>query len=111
MSHATTSSSTASEAASRLEAEREAHGPDVIVLDHTAYVGHGNTVAAWACVAIMAVGVVLGLIGLVQELGSVLMWVGVGVIVLGLIVGAVLKGMGMGYEGEARKHERGELKH
>ena len=87
MSHATTSSSTASEAASRLEAER------------------------WTCVAIMAVGVVLGLIGLVQELGSVLMWVGVGVIVLGLIVGAVLKGMGMGYEGEVRKHERGELKH
>ena len=48
MSHATTSSSTASEAASRLEAEREAHGPDVIVLDHTGYVGHGNTVAACA---------------------------------------------------------------
>ena len=48
---------------------------------------------------------------LVQELGSVLMWVGVGVVVLGLIVGAVLKGMGMGYEGEVRKHERGELKH
>ena len=111
MSHATTSPSTASETASRLEAERQAHGPDVIVLDHTAYVGHGNTVAAWACVAIMSVGVVLGLIGLVQELGSVLMWVGVGVIVLGLIVGAVLKGMGMGYEGEVRKHERGELKH
>ena len=56
-------------------------------------------------------GVPLGMVGAVQELGSVLMWVGVGVIVLGLIVGAVLKGMGMGYEGEVRKHERGELKH
>ena len=31
--------------------------------------------------------------------------------VLGLIAGAVLKGMGMGYEGEVRKYERGELKH
>lgn len=111
MSHATTSSTAPSEAAARLEAEREDHGPDVIVLDHTGYVGHGNTVAAWACVAIMSMGIVIGLIGFVQELGSVLMWVGGVIVVLGLIVGAVLKGMGMGYEGEVRKHERGELKH
>lgn len=92
--------------------DQGAQGSDVVVLDHTGYVGHGNTVASWACIAIMSVGVLLGLIGFtIMGLGSVLMWVGIGVIVLGGIVGAVLKAMGMGYEGEVRKHERGELKH
>lgn len=119
MSHASTSPASSvrhetparAGSAGRTEAEREAYGPDVVVLDHTGYVGHGNTVAAWACMAVMAVGVVLGLVGLVQGLGSLLMWVGIAVVVIGLIVGAVLKAMGMGYEGEVRKHERGELKH
>ena len=78
MSHATTSSTAPSEAAARLEAERETHGPDVIVLDHTGYVGHGNTVAAWACVAIMSVGIVIGLIGFVLLISIYLVIVGRG---------------------------------
>ena len=34
---------------------------DQIILDHTAAVGHGNTVAGWACVAAI-IGFVYGLV-------------------------------------------------
>lgn len=87
------------------------YADDIVILDHTGYVGHGNTIAAWACLGIMSLGVLLALIGFATSMGGVLMWVGIGVIVVGAIAGAVLKAMGFGYEGEVRKHERGELKH
>ncbi|WP_260853642.1 HGxxPAAW family protein [Kocuria palustris] len=111
MSHATPSPATSTSEAASAEADHEGLGSDVVVLDHTGYVGHGNTVAAWACIAVMTVGVVLALIGLTMSLGSVLMWIGIVVIVIGLIVGAVLKAMGMGYEGEVRKHASGSRTH
>lgn len=70
-----------------------------IILDHTASVGHGNTLAAWACVGIMAAGVIIGCVGFTIASTAVTV-VGIGVIVLGLIAGAVLKSMGYGKNGE-----------
>lgn len=87
------------------------HAEDIVILDHTGYVGHGNTVAAWTCLGTISLGLLVALIGFVMTIGGVLMWVGVAIMVIGLILGGVLKAMGMGYEGEVRKHERGELKH
>lgn len=56
---------------------------------------HGNTVAAWTAVVIMLVGCVLG--ALAFPMGSpTVFWVGVGVVVLGLVVGKVLQVMGYG---------------
>ena len=71
---------------------------DQIILDHTAAVGHGNTVAGWACVAVMTVGVIVGCVGFVNASVPVTV-VGIGFIVVGLIVGGVLKAMGYGKGG------------
>ena len=56
---------------------------DQIILDHTAAVGHGNTVAAWACVAVMTVGVIVGCVGFITASVPVTV-VGIGFIVVGL---------------------------
>lgn len=74
-----------------------------VILDHTAAVGHGNTVAAWACIAIMAVGVIVGCVGFTIASTPVTV-VGIGLIVVGLIVGAVLKVMGHGKGSEKHNH-------
>ena len=71
---------------------------DQIILDHTAAVGHGNTVAGWARVAVMTVGVIVGCTGFVMASTPVTV-VGVGLIVVGVIVGIVLKAMGYGKGG------------
>ncbi|NHU84064.1 hypothetical protein GWK18_00355 [Kocuria sp. JC486] len=82
-----------------------------IVLDHTGYVGHGNTPAAWACVAILTVGVLLGVIGFTLP-AMTLFWVGLALCGVGLVVGFVMKKMGMGYEGEAKRAmENGGARH
>ncbi|MDO5617722.1 HGxxPAAW family protein [Kocuria sp.] len=75
-----------------------------IVLDHTGYVGHGNTPAAWTCIAIMTVGVLVGVVGFTIRVFPML-WVGVAITVVGLIVGFVMKRMGLGYEGEVARVE------
>ena len=74
-----------------------------VILDHTTAVGHGNTVAAWACVAIMAVGVIVGCVGFVLATTPVVI-VGIGLIVVGMIVGGVLKSMGHGKGSEKPGH-------
>jgi F0F1-type ATP synthase assembly protein I len=74
-----------------------------IVLDHTGFVGHGNTLAAWVTVGIMSVGVIVGVVGF--TLGTTpLLIVGIGLVVVGLIAGAVLRSMGHGAGSEQRKH-------
>lgn len=108
---ATTAGVHAAGAGTRDSAASGSHAEDIVILDHTGYVGHGNTIAAWTCLGIMSLGVVLAVIGFILSMGGVLMWVGIGVIVVGAIAGGVLKAMGFGYEGEVRRHERGELKH
>ena len=74
-----------------------------VILDHTSAVGHGNTVAAWACIGIMVVGVIVGSVGFTIASTPVTV-VGIGLIVVGLIVGAVLKSMGHGKGSEKFNH-------
>ncbi|KLU09251.1 MULTISPECIES: HGxxPAAW family protein [Kocuria] len=75
-----------------------------IVLDHTGFVGHGNTLAAWVTIGIMSVGVIVGVVGFTVGNTPVLI-VGIGLVVVGLIAGAVLRSMGHGAGSEQRKHE------
>lgn len=71
---------------------------DQIILDHTAVVGHGNTVAAWACVIAMSVGVLVTTVGFTAGITPMTV-VGVGLVAVGIIVGFVLKSMGYGKDG------------
>ncbi|WP_312179920.1 HGxxPAAW family protein [Arthrobacter sp.] len=73
--------------------EAEAHAS---IHDET--IGHGNTPAAWTCVLIMMGGGLISSIGFV--VASVLWFcIGLGVMVLGLIVGFVMKKAGYGVGG------------
>ena len=59
------------------------------------HANHGNSVAAWTCVSVVTLGFVVGALAFaVTE--PWLFWVGVGVVVLGLLLGKVLAMMGFG---------------
>ncbi|EYT49699.1 MULTISPECIES: HGxxPAAW family protein [Kocuria] len=75
-----------------------------IVLDHTGFVGHGNTLAAWVTVGIMSVGVIVGVVGFTVG-STALLIAGIVLVVVGLVAGAVLSRMGHGSGSEQRKHE------
>lgn len=62
--------------------------------------GHGNSLAAWTAVSVMLIGITAGSLFFWFEL-PVLVWVSVGVVALGPIVGAVLARMGYGVNGKA----------
>ncbi len=57
---------------------------------------HGQSPAAWATVAIVGIGCVLGAIGAMIGPNMILIYVAIAFVVLGPIVGAVMKGAGMG---------------
>ena len=58
---------------------------------------HGNTPAAWTGVMIILLGFTVGGIGMV--VGSVLLfWIGVALLPIGAIVGAMMARMGLGVE-------------
>lgn len=66
--------------------------------------GHGNTIAAWAMFGVMFIGVVIGCLAFVwANLMGVA--IGGGVIILGLIVGLVLKAAGFGVGGKHTKSD------
>ncbi|MEX5299499.1 HGxxPAAW family protein [Kocuria sp. CPCC 205292] len=75
-----------------------------IVLDHTGFVGHGNTLAAWVTIGIMSLGVIVGVVGFTVGSTAVLI-VGIVLVAVGLVAGAVLRSMGHGSGSEQRKHE------
>ncbi|MCV2394792.1 hypothetical protein OEB99_10775 [Actinotalea sp. M2MS4P-6] len=56
---------------------------------------HGNTLAAWVTVVIILIG---GLTSTLSIMFSVmpLFWVGLGVVLVGLVVGKVMRMLGMG---------------
>ena len=56
---------------------------------------HGSTPAAWTAVTILMIASVVGAIGIVSH-NYTLFWVGVGLVVVGLIVGKVMQMMGLG---------------
>lgn len=71
-------------------------------LTPTAVEGHGNTPAAWALVTLVMIGTLIGTIAF--DRGSML-WIiiGIVVIVLGGVVGGILKAAGYGKLGSRLK--------
>jgi hypothetical protein len=85
-----------------VEAQRPARQSEVPHDDH------GHSVAAWTLVIIVLVGVLVGCVALIAN-QPWLFWVGLGVIVVGVIVGKVLQVMGFGvktYEQGANEPNR-----
>lgn len=64
---------------------------------HAEPIGHGNSVASWALVLLVIVGAIIVMFGMLSETFIVSM-VGVGVAVVGLIAGFVLKKAGKGVD-------------
>jgi hypothetical protein len=60
--------------------------------------GHGHSPAAWTAVIIMLVGFAVGTAGFYLAV-PVVVWVGVAIIVIGLIVGFVMAKLGYGVNG------------
>jgi hypothetical protein len=65
---------------------------------------HGHTVAAWTTVVIVLVGSLVACVGVLVAIVW-MFWAGLAVVLIGVIVGRVLKGMGYG-QGGARTAER-----
>jgi hypothetical protein len=61
----------------------------------TEHDNHGQTPAAWTTVTILMIASVVGAIGIVSH-NYTLFWVGIGMVVVGLIVGKIMQMMGMG---------------
>ncbi len=74
-------------------------------IDHSIELGHGNSPAAWTSVAVMLVGVIIGCIAfLIGESATLLFGIGVGIILVGVILGPVLKKAGYGVGGSKLKN-------
>ncbi|MHA7286143.1 HGxxPAAW family protein [Arthrobacter sp. MDT3-44] len=74
-------------------------------------IGHGNSPAAWTCVLIMLAGAALSSFAYVfastegnHDFGTLLFWVGIGIMVVGLIVGFMLRKIGYGVGGSKLKN-------
>lgn len=57
--------------------------------------GHGNSVAGWTGVIIMLVGVTIGCVGFTIHT-AIITYIGIGVVALGVIVGIILRAVGLG---------------
>lgn len=64
--------------------------------------GHGNSPAAWTAVVIMLVAVAAGTLAFWFDQPT-LVWASVGLLVVGAIVGQVLKRLGYGVDGSRLK--------
>lgn len=60
--------------------------------------GHGDSPAAWAAVVIMLVGVAIATTALFLDVIPVV-WLGAALIPVGLVIGGVLKAVGLGVGG------------
>lgn len=69
---------------------------------HAEPVGHGNSVAAWAAVGVMLVGALVACIGFTFH-QPVVFYIGLGVMVVGLLVGWIMRAMGYGVGGSKTK--------
>lgn len=62
---------------------------------HLELPGHGNAPGAWAMVALVLVGFVAGCVGLLAD-WSVVVWIGVALMAVGVVVGIVAGKAGAG---------------
>lgn len=60
--------------------------------------GHGNSPAAWAAVVIMLIGFTIGTVAFFLDIPAVV-WAGAAIIIVGLIVGWLMKRLGYGVGG------------
>jgi len=60
--------------------------------------GHGSSPAAWTAVVIMLIGITLSTASLFLD-AYALVWVGAVIVVIGLVVGGVMKAIGLGVGG------------
>lgn len=60
--------------------------------------GHGNSPAAWTSVIVMLVGISIGVFFLFL-MNFTMVWIGVAILVLGIILGIVMKLAGYGVNG------------
>lgn len=56
---------------------------------------HGHTTAAWVTVSLVVVGALVAAAAVVAAQGW-LFWLGIGVVVVGVVVGLVLRALGLG---------------
>lgn len=97
MSKATVSASKSSSAAGATAVNANAG------VDHSVDLGHGNSPAAWTCVIVMLIGALVASIAYV--IGSTPIFIAGGVVmVLGLIIGFVLRKAGYGVGGSKLKN-------
>ena len=74
-------------------------------VDHSVEIGHGNSPAAWALVGTTLIGALISCIAFVMgSEATVLFLIGVGVMVVGLILGPVLRAAGYGVGGSKLKN-------
>ena len=57
--------------------------------------GHGHTIAAWTAVTIMMVATAIGAVFFFLDM-PLMVWISAGLVLVGLIVGYVLRQMGYG---------------
>lgn len=57
--------------------------------------GHGNSIAGWTGVIIMLIGVSVGCVGFTIH-NPTITYIACGIVVLGLIVGMILRAVGLG---------------
>lgn len=75
----------------------------IVIVPERPYANHGSTVAAWVMFGIMTVGVIVGAVA--YDLANPpIVFVGAGIIVLGLLAGLLLKIAGYGQGGSKTKN-------
>ena len=75
----------------------------VVIVPERPYANHGSTVATWVKIAIMSPGVRVGAVAY-DGAEAVSVFVGAGIIVLGLVAGLLLKSAGYGQGGSKTKN-------
>jgi VIT1/CCC1 family predicted Fe2+/Mn2+ transporter len=76
---------------------------NTIGVDHSVDLGHGNSPAAWTCVIVMLIGALIASIAFVIA-NTPIFIAGAVVMVLGLIVGFVMRKAGYGVGGSKLKN-------
>ncbi|NKX56022.1 HGxxPAAW family protein [Arthrobacter mobilis] len=84
-------------------ATSQAQQDEGVVDIHAEPIGHGNSPAAWTCVLIMLVGAVAAAIGFIIA-SHLVFWISIAVMVVGLIVGGIMKKAGYGVGGSKLKN-------
>ena len=78
---------------------------------HDETIGHGNSPAAWTCVFVMLAGAALSAFAYIfastegnLDAGTILFWIGILIMVIGLALGIILKTAGFGVGGHRLKN-------